>query len=129
MCNSSASSRLSQLPISIISRAKVMEMIEMGNWESLDDADELHIAKAERENLAIKQGQMMIPADFDDGVLHIFRHNLFRLTVEYEELVAQYPVIQQMFADHIQIHVLGLQEIAMRQQQAAMAAQPQQMAS
>lgn len=103
-------------------RNKVLEVIDLGNWEDLDSDEELHIAKAERENMSLKQGMMVFPADYDDNVLHISRHNSFRLTVEYEQLVAQYPQIAEMFTDHIQIHMLSLQEAAMMQmqQQAAM---------
>jgi hypothetical protein len=96
-------------------RAKVLEMIDMGNWEALDDADELHISKAERENLSMKQGQMTLPAQYDDHMLHTFYHNNLRLSVEYEQLVAANPIIGEMFEDHIQIHMIGLQEIAMQQ--------------
>ena len=98
-------------------------MIDMGNWEALNDADELHISKAERENLAMKQGQMTLPAQYDDHMLHTYYHNNFRLSVEYEQLVAMNPIIGEMFEDHIQIHMIGLQEIAMRQA-AAMAPPP-----
>lgn len=106
-------------------RAKVLEMIDMGNWEALNDADELHISKAERENLAMKQGQMTLPAQFDDHMLHTFYHNNFRLSVEYEQLVAANPIIGEMFEDHIQIHMIGLQEIAMQQMAAMVPPQEQ----
>lgn len=109
-------------------RNKILEMIDMGNWESLNEADELHIAKSERENLGMKQGQMTLPADFDDHMLHIFYHDQFRLTVEYEELVSQYPMIAEMFEDHIQVHRLYVQQTALQeiQQSAMMAAKPAQ---
>lgn len=106
-------------------RMKILEMIELGNWEDLDSEDELHTSKAERENMAIKQGVMAIPADFDDHVLHIARHNAFRLTVEYEQLVAQYPQVGQMLADHVQIHLFSLQEIALSQMQQQAMVQPE----
>jgi len=109
-------------------RAKILEIIQLGNWEDVDNADELHIAKAERENLSMKQGTMTFPEQFDDHLLHTFYHNQFRLTVEYEQLIQQYPQVAQMFEDHIQVHMIGLQELAM-QQQAAMMPQEQQKAS
>ena len=96
-------------------RAKILEAIQMGNWESADDVEELHIAKAERENMAMKQGQMTLPADFDDHIMHIYFHNKLRLTVEYEQLVAQYPIIGEMFEDHINIHMAELQQMAVQQ--------------
>jgi hypothetical protein len=68
---------------------------------------------------------MDFPDDYDDHALHVIRHNKFRLTVEFEELVKQYPIIAQMFADHIQYHALSLQEQVMREQATMAAMQPQ----
>lgn len=104
-------------------RAKVLEMIDMGNWEAANEADDVHISKAERENLAMKTGQMTIPAQYDDHMLHIHYHNLLRLSVEFEQIVAANPIIEEMFNDHDQIHLLYLQELAMQQ---AAAMQPLQ---
>jgi hypothetical protein len=99
-------------------RAKILEIIEMGNWETADDDDELHISKAERENRKMQDGIAAVPVDYDDHVLHINRHNKFRLTTDYEELLAQNPLIDQMFQAHIEMHMLYMAQPA---QQAAMA--------
>jgi hypothetical protein len=96
-------------------RSKILEMIDIGNWESVNDNDELHISKAERENLSMKQGIMAVPVQYDDHMLHVYYHNQFRLTVEYEQLIADNPLIADMFNDHIMVHMMGLQEIAMQQ--------------
>lgn len=107
-------------------RSKVLEMIEMGEWTSADDAEQLHMAKAERENKAMEQGQMMQPASFDDHILHIKRHNSNRLNVEFEELIAQNPAINQVYDSHINMHMIFAQEAIMKQIQAQVAMQPQQ---
>lgn len=98
-------------------RSKVFEMIEMGEWESADDMSQLHLAKAERENRSLAQGQFVEPVDYDDHIVHISRHNAFRLTVDYAELVAQYPVVEQIFNEHVKMHLMYLQAQALTQAQ------------
>jgi hypothetical protein len=101
-------------------RSKVFEMIEMGEWESADDESQLHLAKAERENRMLSQGQFTQAVDYDDHISHISRHNRFRLTVDYEEMKAQNPVLEEIFDAHVNMHLMVLNQRAM------MAAQMQQ---
>jgi hypothetical protein len=86
-------------------QSKLLEMIELGNWESGDEEAELHINKAERENRTITQGQLSIPVPYDDHLIHMSRHNKFRLTVDYEQLMAQNPQVDMLFQQHIQMHM------------------------
>jgi hypothetical protein len=106
-------------------RSKVLEMIEMGEWESADSEEQLHMSKAERENKAMEQGQMPNRASFDDDIIHVARHNANRLNVEFEELVAQNPLIGQIYDAHVNMHLQALQQAALAQAQAQMAAVPQ----
>lgn len=103
-------------------RSKVLEMVEMGDWESADDTEQLHMAKAERENKAMEEGQPAMPVSYDDHVIHIARHNANRLNVEFEELVAQNPAINQIYDAHINMHLQMMNQQIMAQ----MALQPQQ---
>jgi len=102
-------------------RNKILEAIDMGLWDAADDDDELHISKAERENRVLTQGQLPPAVSYDDHVLHISRHNKFRLTTDYEELLAQVPEIEQIFEAHVQMHMIFMaqQMQAMITQQAA----------
>jgi hypothetical protein len=86
-------------------RHKILEMIELGHWESADDDDELHINKAERENRLMQKGSIQNVVNYDDHVLHVAQHNRFRLSTEYEELVRRNPVIDSIFQHHINIHL------------------------
>ena len=99
-------------------RSKVFEMIEMGEWESADDEDQLHIAKAERENRAMFQGMPAMAVDYDDAITHISRHNKFRLTTDYEEAVAQNPMLEVLFNQHVNMHLMAMAK-AMQAQMAA----------
>lgn len=106
-------------------RVKLLEMLELGNWEAFDENDELHVSKAERENRMMASGQYMNPVDYDEHVLHIKAHNKFRLTTDYEELLAQAPQIEAIYQQHVNVHLYFLaQQIQGMQQQQMMAVAP-----
>lgn len=107
-------------------RSKILEMIELGNWESADDASEAHISKAERENRLMRKGMMPQAANYDDDVLHIQHHNRDRLTVEYEDLVNQNPMLDQLYQAHVDQHLNSLTQAALSQGQPQMQPQIQQ---
>ncbi|MBU7006309.1 hypothetical protein [Phosphitispora fastidiosa] len=86
-------------------QSKLLEMIELGHWEATDDDNEVHINKAERENRDIVQGMFPMPVTYDDHVLHMSRHNNYRLTVDYEAMKAQNPMLEVLFQQHVQVHM------------------------
>lgn len=91
-------------------RAKVFEMIELGDWENFDDGDNasLHFQKAQRENRKILQGEPVFVAEIDDDILHISRHNTFRLSAEYEELMEKDPEKAAAYDAHVEEHLLSM---------------------
>lgn len=90
-------------------RSKIFEIIEFGNWESADNTDEAHIAKAERENRVMKEGTTIpLAATYDDHLIHISRHNQFRLTVEYEEMQTNNPMIDMAYQAHVDQHLMEI---------------------
>jgi hypothetical protein len=95
-------------------RSKIFEMIELGNWESADDFDEAHISKAERENRMLKQNMLPKAANYDHHFLHIKHHNQYRLTVEYEDMVRQNPMIDQLYQAHVDQHLQILAQTALQ---------------
>ena len=105
-------------------RSRALEMIELGEWESADDVESLHMAKAERENKALSQGQLPQAVNYDEHIIHVDAHNKFRLTVDYEELAANLPMVEQIFEAHVNMHLMFLQQQAAAQM--AMAEQQQQ---
>jgi len=107
-------------------RSKVFEMIEMGEWESADDEDQLHMSRAERENMAMEQGQMPPVVSYDDHVVHIKRHNNYRLTTDFEQLRAQNPALEYGFDMHVNMHLMYIQQAAMAQMQKQLATAGQQ---
>lgn len=105
-------------------RSRALEMIELGEWESADDVESLHMAKAERENKVLSQGQLPQAVNYDEHIIHVDAHNKFRLTVDYEELAANMPMIEKIFEAHVNMHLMFLQQQAAVQME--MAEQQQQ---
>lgn len=89
-------------------RAKVFEMLEMGNWEDFVDADDAQQRRAERENNLMAIGNTANIREFDDDVIHISRHHKFMTMPEYEEACLERPEIDAMFLEHIDKHLHNL---------------------
>ncbi len=86
-------------------KSKIFEMIDLGNWESGDEDNRMHIAKADRQNIILSQGGQVPVFPYDDHILHIHRHNRHRLSVDYEDMIAQNPMIEQVFQEHVDQHL------------------------
>lgn len=96
-------------------RIKIFELLEFGNWEMFDDDENLHMEKANRENRMMIQGMMPQPRSFDDDLMHINKHNNYRLTTDYEDMLQENPQIDQIFEMHLQGHFMSLQNKAIAQ--------------
>jgi hypothetical protein len=59
------------------------------------------VAKAQRENSRLANGEIVIPATFDDHAEHIRIHNNFRMTEMYELLPLS---VQEIIDEHVQAH-------------------------
>lgn len=97
-------------------RVKIFEMLQMGNWEDYASYDDVHHRRADRENNDMVVGIDPLIRSFDDDVVHINRHNVFRATSEYEEAIAKDPSIDEIFEAHINDHLHNLQEKTKQQQ-------------
>lgn len=97
-------------------RIKVFELLQMGNWEDFVSSDDAHQRRADRENNDMVVGIEPMIRSFDDDVVHINRHNIFRASAEYEEAISKDPDIDQLFEAHINDHLHNLQEKTAQQQ-------------
>lgn len=102
--------------ISKLGQQKVFEMLELGNWEHFDDDENLHMQKAKRENTYMLEGSLPPVKQFDDDMAHIDEHNKFRLTSDYEEMIATSPQLDQVIEQHVQMHFMNLQQKTMASQ-------------
>lgn len=98
-------------------RVKIFEMLQMGNWEDYASYDDVHHRRADRENNDMVIGIDPKIRSFDDDVVHINRHNVFRATSEYEEAIQKDPSIDELFEAHINDHIHNLQEKTAQQPQ------------
>jgi hypothetical protein len=87
-------------------RARILEILEFGDWEGIDGDDQLHISKAERENRMLSESQFTLADNYDDHMIHIKRHNEYRLTVDFETLKVEQPQVAELFDLHVQSHLL-----------------------
>lgn len=62
------------------SKLKVLEILGFGNWESARAADELHVARAEKENLSAEKIKV---EEVDNHSLHIDQHIKAVISEEY----------------------------------------------
>lgn len=85
-------------------RSKTLEMLGYGVWETQNDISELHMRKADKENIAIMNGESQEVLEVDDHQLHIDEHIAFMLGAEYEKAVKTNPKIKQLLLDHIENH-------------------------
>lgn len=85
-------------------KTKILEMLGYGFWENAQDQNELHIKKANRENLNMLKNDSCEVKEIDDHELHINEHICFMLGKEYEEKVKNSQKIEEIFLNHIEKH-------------------------
>lgn len=85
-------------------RAKLMEIFELGNWESAINIDELHSARAQRENMQLQNGEAPLMMELDNHTTHISEHTRFALGAEFREMQRTQPELAQALLAHIEAH-------------------------
>ncbi len=85
-------------------KSKILEMLGMGIWENAQDITDLHIRKADKENLAMLEGEDRQVSEIDDDNLHINEHTAFMLGQDYEKKCKKDKTIEARFLDHIRAH-------------------------
>ena len=85
-------------------KSKILEMLGMGIWENAQDITDLHIRKADKENLAMLEGEDRKVSEIDDDNLHINEHTAFMLGQDYEKKCKKDKTIEARFLDHIRAH-------------------------
>lgn len=91
-------------------KLKVLEVLGLGNWETVRDIDELHIKKAVRENLSMKDSAIE-PDEIDDHSLHILEHSRYSISTENNLDAKQRETIAQHIRAHKQLHAMEQQVI------------------
>ena len=79
-------------------------MLGLGIWENAQDINELHLKRADNENLKMLGGQSIATSEIDDDKLHINSHIAFMLGEDYEKAKEKNPKIDRIFNEHIKAH-------------------------
>lgn len=100
-------------------RGKLMEVFQLGNWESATDMDELHEMRAQRESLELEKRTLPKIMALDDHALHIKEHTRYALSAEFRRLQERRPEMAVAMLAHIDGHKQLAVEQAMAMQGAA----------
>lgn len=85
-------------------KVKALDLLGFGIWENAQDTNELHLKKAENENLKLTSGGKVKVLEIDNHELHIDRHIAYMLSGDYEKKAAINPAIEERFLSHIREH-------------------------
>lgn len=90
--------------LSSAAKAKVLSMMGFGNWEAAQDVTQLHIARAERENVDIDHAEVL---PVDDHAVHIETHTKHVIGCDIDKLDKAY---RDKVLAHIAAHKEFLRE-------------------
>ena len=85
-------------------RAKLLEIFELGNWESTIDIEELHSVRAQREAFEFETGRPPQIMQLDNHTLHASEHIKYALSAEFRELAERDPDMAKLWLEHIEEH-------------------------
>ena len=86
-------------------KAKTLEMLGFGMWDTQYDLEELHMKKAGKENLSLlTNGSIEEVLEVDNHSLHIDEHIAFMLGEEFNKALKERPSIKQTMLNHIKEH-------------------------
>ena len=85
-------------------KSKIVEMLGMGIWENAQDTEELHIKKAENENLKLLRNDKVKVSEIDQHDLHISSHIAFMLGQDFEQMCMKNEHLEEDFLSHIRQH-------------------------
>lgn len=100
-------------------RSRILEMLQFTDWAGIDDSDELHISKAERENRMMAEGTPVMSADYDDHLIHVEKHNEYRLSIDFDMLISENPEVAKIFMEHVGQHLNVIMQARMAQMASA----------
>lgn len=85
-------------------KVKALELLGLGVWENAQDTNELHIKKADSENVKLLNSKQAKVSEIDDHELHINQHISFMLGGDYEKKSQSNPALEEAFLSHIREH-------------------------
>ena len=86
-------------------KAKILSLMGFGNWESAQDITQLHLARAERENVDVDNAEVL---PIDDHVSHIEEHTRYIISSDIDSVDKTY---RQKVMEHINQHKQFITEV------------------
>lgn len=101
--------------ITAVGRAKVLEMLELGNWEHYtdDEMTKLHLERAKTQLLRLLNNEPAEIYPYDNHELHVKELNKFRLSSDFDKLT---PEIRESINQQVDKHIDFIAEAAKSQQ-------------
>lgn len=85
-------------------KCKILEMLGLGIWENAQDLNELHLKRADGENIKMIKGDEVDVSEIDNDKLHLNEHIAFMLGEDFEKAKAKNSKLEKMFLEHIHKH-------------------------
>lgn len=86
-------------------RARILEMSKMSNWDASTEMETMQKTKANAENVFLRQeGKVPRIDQYDDDVIHLYEHTVFRLSTDFEDMLENNPDLAQVLDDHMMEH-------------------------
>lgn len=85
-------------------RHKILSAVGYGSWETMQDLENLHLLKADKENIAISGGESPEASEIDDHALHLSAHTRYMLSGDYERALAKSGGLEQRMLAHLRSH-------------------------
>jgi len=89
-------------------KARLLGMLGLGDWENAADVPEMQMERAQRENFRMSEGETAVVENYDDHELHESEHIKFMLSEKFEELSAKRPDWAALFREHLTAHQILL---------------------
>lgn len=89
-------------------KARLLNMLGLGDWENAADMPEMQMERAQRENFRMSEGEAAAVENYDDHEVHETEHIKFMLSEQYEELSVKKPEWAALFQEHLTAHQILL---------------------
>lgn len=89
--------------ISDETRYKALEVFGYGGWERTQNIKKMHVARAEKENLALSSDEIEV-SEVDDHNLHESEHIKYFLSGDFAEILKKKPHLKEKLLAHIRTH-------------------------
>lgn len=100
--------------VSPTNKVKILEMMGFGNWETAQNLNQLHVKKAERENLRMTED--VVPLDIDNHEIHIDEHVRFVISGQAAQTGRE---TEEAVLKHIRLHKAMLSDLPLKTEEGA----------